>query len=116
VNKSAKILFVCSANKERSKTADEYFSLKYDRDDYQFDSAGTNLKTCFQEGTNPLTEELVLWADIIFAMEKKHKTFISSITKEKCDSKIKTLNIPDRFKYYQKELIELLEEKMEPYL
>ena len=111
-----KILFVCSANKQRSKTADDYSSAKFDLDRYQFDSAGTNLKICQKEGTNPLTEELVEWADLIFVMEKRHRTAISSITKEKCEFKIKTLNIPDRFKYYQKELIELLEEKVTDYL
>ncbi len=36
------ILFVCSANKDRSKTADDYFSKHYP--DLSFDSAGTNKK------------------------------------------------------------------------
>lgn len=104
------ILFVCSANKQRSKTADDYFSEKYP--DLHFDSAGTNLKICHQEGTNPLTEELVGWADVIFVMEKRHKDQINLHTSERYSKKIKVLNIPDRFKYYQKELIELLEEKV----
>ncbi|HLV40718.1 MAG TPA: hypothetical protein VKY37_00435 [Brumimicrobium sp.] len=109
---SKNILFICSANKQRSKTADDYFSAKYDSERYQFDSAGTNLKICQKEGTNPLSEELIDWADLIFVMEKRHKQAISSFTKEKFDSKVKVLNIPDRYKYYQKELIEILEEKM----
>lgn len=112
-----KILFVCSANKDRSKTADDYCSSKYDSDDnYEFDSAGTNLKICHQEGTNPLTEELLSWADLILVMENRHKQFINSQSKEKYESKIKILGIPDRFKYYQKELIEILEEKVSQYL
>lgn len=110
------ILFICSANKQRSKTADDYFSTKYSSEKYHFDSAGTNLKICHKEGTNPLTEELVEWADIIFVMEKRHKQFISSYSKEKVDSKIQVLNIPDHFKYYQKELIEILEDKLSNYL
>ncbi|WP_459209931.1 arsenate reductase/protein-tyrosine-phosphatase family protein [Aquimarina rhabdastrellae] len=109
------ILFICSANKQRSKTADDYFSSRY-VDQFLFDSAGTNLKICHKEGTNPLTEELVKWADLILVMEKRHKKLINSQTKEKYDFKIKVLNIPDRFKYYQKELIQLLEEKVIPYL
>ena len=104
------ILFVCSANKQRSKTADDYFSAKYP--DLHFDSAGTNLKICQQEGTNPLTEEMVEWADVIFVMEKRHKDQINQHTSERHSAKIKVLNIPDRFKYYQKELIALLEEKV----
>lgn len=110
------ILFICSANKQRSKTADDYFSEKYSTENYQFDSAGTNLKICQKEGTNPLTEELINWADLIFVMEKRHKQVISSFTKEKHDSKIKVLNIPDRYKYYQKELIEILDAKVSNYL
>ena len=40
------ILFVCSANKQRSKTAEDYFSSKYA--DFHFISAGTNRKICEQ--------------------------------------------------------------------
>ncbi len=110
MNNLKNILFVCSANKQRSKTAEDYFSAIYDN--YNFDSAGTNLKMCNREGTNPLTEELVEWADIVFVMEKKHKTLINSHTKEKHEKKVKVLGIPDRFKYYQKELIAILEQKL----
>ncbi|WP_299368652.1 hypothetical protein [Winogradskyella sp.] len=63
-----KILFVCSANKQRSKTASDYFSEKFS--DFEFDSAGTNFKVCNKEGTQPLTEALMNWADLVFAMEK----------------------------------------------
>jgi len=50
-----------------------------------------------------------------FVMENKHKVFVNSITKENHSNKIKVLRIPDRFKYYQKELIAILEEKLEGY-
>ena len=42
-----KILFVCSANKQRSKTASDYFSEKLTT--FEFDSAGTNHKICNKE-------------------------------------------------------------------
>ena len=105
------ILFVCSANKDRSKTADDYFSKKYP--EIHFDSAGTNLKICQKLGTNPMTEELAQWADEIIVMEKKHRDLINSHTAENYAKKIRVLNIPDVYKYYQKELIELLEEKVQ---
>ncbi|NVK62954.1 MAG: phosphotyrosine protein phosphatase [Flavobacteriales bacterium] len=104
------ILFVCSANKERSKTADDYFSEKYPH--IQFDSAGTNLKICQKEGTNPMTEELADWADEIIVMEQKHANLINQHTDRNYARKIRILHIPDHYKYYQKELIELLEEKV----
>ncbi|MFK7784349.1 MAG: phosphotyrosine protein phosphatase [Crocinitomicaceae bacterium] len=104
------ILFVCSANKDRSKTADDYFSEKYPQ--YHVDSAGTNIKLCHKEGTNPMSEELAEWADEIIVMEKKHQAFVNSLSSKNVSKKIRVLNIPDYFNYYQKELIELLEEKV----
>jgi len=38
------VLFICSTNKQRSKTAEDYFSSKYA--DFHFISAGTNIKIC----------------------------------------------------------------------
>ena len=107
-----KILFVCSANKQRSKTASDYFSEKLAT--YEFDSAGTNRKICNKEGTQPLTEALMEWADLVIVMEEKHRRIISENGGSQFRKNIKVLNIPDHFKYYQKELIQLLEEKVEP--
>lgn len=106
------ILFVCSANKQRSKTASDYFSEKLPS--YNFDSAGTNHKICHKEGTIPLTENLMQWADIVFVMENKHLKVITENGGSHFRKKINVLSIPDRYKYYQKELIELLELKAEP--
>ncbi|MDG1332534.1 MAG: phosphotyrosine protein phosphatase [Crocinitomicaceae bacterium] len=104
------ILFVCSANKQRSKTADDYFAEKYP--ELNFDSAGTNLKICQKEGTNPMSEDLAEWADVIYVMEKRHKDLINKHTSASYSKKIRVLHIPDRFKYYQKELIEILEDRL----
>ncbi len=108
------ILFVCSANKQRSATADHYFSEKYT--ELNFDSAGTNHKICRKEGTTPLEEEHLIWADLVVVMESKHKAIIKKNTGSKYSSKIKIANIQDVFKYYQKELIVELEEKVDPML
>lgn len=108
------ILFVCSANKQRSKTAADYFSEKLTN--FIFDSAGTNHKICNQEGTQPLTFDLMEWADLVIVMEEKHRKIIIENGGSKFRKKISVLSIPDRFKYYQKELIELLEQKVSPLL
>lgn len=107
-----KILFVCSANKQRSNTASDYFSKKHE--DIEFDSAGTNHKICNKEGTQPLTEALMSWADLVIVMEEKHRKIITENGGSNFRKKIRVLSIPDRFKYYQKELITLLEDKAEP--
>jgi predicted protein tyrosine phosphatase len=103
------ILFVCSANKQRSKTAEDYFSGKFPH--FGISSAGTNLAICEKEGTNPLTEEMLIEADVILVMEEKHRQQIRKHTKGKYDHKLTVLAIEDRYKYYQAELIQLLEEK-----
>lgn len=60
-----KVLFVCSQNRLRSPTAEQVFSR---RRDLEVESAGTN-----HDADNPLTHELVAWAEIIFVMEKAHR-------------------------------------------
>lgn len=109
-----KFLFICSANKQRSKTAEDYFSESFPG--VHCESAGTNRKICEQEGTNPVTEELLEWADVIFAMENHHVRTINQMTEKRFRSKIVVLSVPDRYKYFQKELIALLEEKLADYL
>jgi predicted protein tyrosine phosphatase len=109
-SKHTQILFVCSANKERSKTAEDYFAEGYP--DFEFRSIGTNQKICSQEGTFYLNEEHLTWADTIYAMEQKHKKEVLRFSKSVSSKKVKMLNIPDHFTYYQKELLELLAEKV----
>lgn len=107
-----KILFVCSANKDRSKTAEDYFSEKFQ--ELEFASAGTNHKICHRLGTQPITQELLNWSEIIMVMEEKHRSFIKHSYYGVADKRIKVLSIPDRFKYFQNELIEILVNKVEP--
>ena len=108
------ILFVCSANKQRSKTAEDYFSENYSNINFQ--SAGTNLKLCQKEGTNPLDNVMLENADLVFVMESKHKTDIKEMTGKQYLKKIIILNRPDIYKYYDKELIEILSSKVGAYL
>lgn len=105
-----KILFVCSANKQRSKTAEDYFASKYNG--YEFLSAGTNLKICRKEGSTELTKDLLEWAEVVYVMEKRHLEQIQKNTGSTYYTKIKVLGIPDIYKYYDVGLIELLEERV----
>ncbi|TIW64211.1 MAG: protein tyrosine phosphatase, partial [Mesorhizobium sp.] len=66
---------------------------------------------------NPLTHELVAWADIIFVMEKAHraklqKKFRSSLKK----ARLICLDIPDDYEFMDPELVQLLEAKVSRYL
>lgn len=71
-------LFVCSANIQRSKTAEDYFSQKHNN--LNFKSAGANIKLCQKEGPNLITEDMLIWADIVFVMEQKHMKIINENT------------------------------------
>ena len=94
INKTINILFLCSANKDRSKTAEDYFSSIFP--ELNFESAGTNLKLCRKEGTNPISEKFIERADIIYTMESKHKERINKYTKAKPGKKRTVLGIQDR--------------------
>ncbi len=104
------ILFVCSANKDRSKTAEDYFSVQFPN--LQFDSAGTNKKICNKLGTNYINEEQLNVADTVFVMENKHLKAIKEVFGNKYFNKITVLNIHDIYKYGSKELIEILKSKI----
>ena len=103
-------LFICSANKQRSKTAEDYFALKFQ--EHEFLSAGTNLKVCRKEGTTELTKDLLEWADKVYVMEKKHLDQIQKHTGSKYYSKITVLHIPDIYQYYDKGLLRILDERI----
>ncbi len=105
-----KVLFVCSGNKQRSPTAEDYFSAQYP--DMEFESAGTNHKFCQKEGTTPLTEDQMQWADLVVVMENHHRNLIRKHVKHKYDHKIKVLDIKDVYQYGQRELVEILQEKV----
>jgi predicted protein tyrosine phosphatase len=99
-----KVLFVCTANKLRSPTAEDVFR---DFPGIEAISAGTD-----QEAPTPLTKELVASADLIFAMENHHRERIRKKFKQRpADNRIITLNIPDEFERGDPYLIELLEKK-----
>ena len=103
------VLFVCSQNRLRSPTAEQVFS---GRGDIEVASAGTN-----HDADNPLTHELVAWADIIFVMEKAHRAklqqkFKTSLKK----ARVICLDIPDDYEFMDPVLIRLLEARVSRYL
>ena len=103
------ILFVCSQNRLRSPTAEQVFS---HRDDIAVASAGTN-----HDAENPLTAELVAWADIIFVMEKAHRTKVQTRFRAALQrARVICLDIPDEYGFMDPDLIRLLETKVAPFL
>ena len=76
--------------------------------DLKFESAGTNLNLCRKLGTNPLSEDVLANADLILVMEEKHRKAVLGFSQQKLGNRIRVLNIPDRYEYYESTLIQLL--------
>jgi predicted protein tyrosine phosphatase len=103
------ILFVCSRNKWRSRTAETIFR---DDQNHHVKSAGTE-----NDARVKVTEKLLAWADLIFVMEKRHKQRLmekfESVIQNK---KIVILEIEDHYQYMDPELIETLRISVAPYI
>lgn len=73
-------------------------------------------------GTEPsarikLTLKTILWADIIFVMEKKHKErILQKYGHEIEDRPIVVLDIPDEYQFMDPDLIVEIKSKVEQYL
>lgn len=99
------ILFVCSQNRLRSPTAEQVFA---DYPGVEVASAGTN-----NDAENPLTGELVKWADMIVVMERQHKAKLQRKFRTSLrGQRIICLDIPDDYGFMDTELIHLLATRM----
>lgn len=75
-------------------------------------SAGTSC-----DSDTVINDELVEWADIIFAMERTHRAKIQTAHRAALkDTRIVVLGIPDDFEFMDEALVELLETKMRSWL
>lgn len=102
-------LFACSKNRLRSPTAEHIFA---DIAGINALSAGTN-----RDAEEPLSDELVEWADSIFVMERIHRSKIQTKHRGALkDTRIVVLNIPDDYEFMDPPLIRLLRSKMRRWL
>lgn len=103
------ILFVCSANRLRSLTAEQVFSTW---PGIETDSAGIS------NGADVLlSAEQIEWADLIFVMEKTHRNklnrkFRASLNKKR----VICLDIPDDYEFMDPVLVQILESRVGRYL
>lgn len=103
------VLFVCSRNRLRSPTAEQVFA---DRPGVEVLSAGLD-SGC----GNPLTPELVGWADIIFVMEQTHRAKLTKRFRSSLKSQqVIVLGIPDNYGFMDPELVRLLEARVPRFL
>jgi predicted protein tyrosine phosphatase len=106
---ATKLLFICSRNEWRSRTAEEIFK---DRPGYAVKSAGTEPSARIR-----VTEGLIGWADVIFVMERKHRSILQERFGALLDGRaIHCLDIPDDFGFMDPDLILSLESSVAEYV
>lgn len=104
-----KILFLCGRNKWRSPTAEALFAW---HPGTECASAGLS-----RDADTPVSVDLVQWADVIFVMEKAHKTKLSTRFKAQlADKRVICLGIADNYRFMDPALVTLLTSKVTPHL
>jgi predicted protein tyrosine phosphatase len=103
------VLFVCSRNQWRSPTAERMFK---GHPVIIARSAGTSLSA-----RHRISHVDIDWADVILVMEDKHRERIVADYAHWIEhTPIHVLDIPDEYKYMDPELIDILEQTVEPLL
>ena len=103
------VLFICTQNRLRSPTAEQVFA---DWPGIQTQSAGLG-----NEAGNPVSPELLAWADLIFVMERAHRNKLSKKFRPYLGGKrVICLGIPDDYEYMDPILVHLLRQKVTRFL
>jgi predicted protein tyrosine phosphatase len=103
------LLFVCSANRLRSPTAEQVFSTW---PGIETDSAGIS-----SGASVLLSSEQVDWADIIFVMEKTHRTkLVRQFRRHLKNKRVICLDIPDNYAFMDPVLVQTLENRVGRFL
>jgi predicted protein tyrosine phosphatase len=96
-----RLLFVCGRNRLRSPTAEVLFSRVRG---VETCSAGVS-----PDADQPLTADLVQWADMVFVMEAAHRVKMSRrFARMLRGKRVVCLSIQDDFEYMTPELVRLL--------
>ena len=103
------VLFVCSMNRWRSPTAEKVYE-KHDL--IHVRSRGTSRKAVRTVGADDLK-----WADVIIAMETKHRTLLKSrFSGEISSTECHVLHIPDDYQFMDPELVQIIKDATGPIL
>jgi predicted protein tyrosine phosphatase len=107
---TTRLLFVCTANSERSPTAEELF-LTSRR--YVAASAGIH-----RAAARVITQQLVDWADVIFVMSEAEDAHATILEKsfDLSGTRVVDLGIPDKYPRGSEKLKELLRVILGSYL
>lgn len=99
------ILFVCGKNKWRSPTAERIYK---NDDRIEVRSAGMSGKS-----KHTISNADIQWADLILVMESRYKSQIMGLFRDLSLPRIENLDIPDKYEYMERKLIEIIEQGVE---
>lgn len=105
------ILFLCTSNVNRSKTAENLFRSLHP--EHNFLSAGLSEKYCKANNSTLCTVKLLQWADRIYVFEQIHIDRIIEHTGTRYLSRITNLDIEDVYAYMEDRLCVHLKSKLE---
>lgn len=97
------ILFVCSANINRSTTAELWFAWRNPENKYS--SAGSSRFACNKYGGNYVTEKQLQEADRIVCLENRNKAEIEKQFGSSYSNKTEVACIPDKYRFMELQLI-----------
>jgi predicted protein tyrosine phosphatase len=104
-----KLLFICTENTMRSRTAELVYA---ENGQYQTRSAGISKSAKVR-----VTPELLHWSDMIFVMEEEQKEFLTRKFKAEIGFReIIVLDISDYYYIMEPELVDLIKTRVDPYL
>lgn len=109
MTKTKHLLFICSKNEWRSRTAETIFR----------NTEGINVKSAGTSKTARIrvNATLINWAELIFVMEDSHKQRITADFGDLlADKTVIVLDIPDEYPYMNEELIAELRDSVAYYL
>jgi predicted protein tyrosine phosphatase len=103
------VLFICTQNRLRSPTAEQVFA---DWPGVETQSAGLG-----NEAGNPVSPELIAWADLIFVMEAAHRRKLAAKFRAHLGGKrVICLDIPDDYGFMDPALVRVLQAKVTRFL
>ncbi len=103
------ILFICTANRDRSRTAEIHFQSKYP--EHRFRSAGINQFLSERHGGVHLKRYMLDVASRIICMEQEHYWYILDKIDKKYAEKVEILHLGDTETFMSESLIKILESK-----
>lgn len=103
-----KLLFVCTANMDRSPTAEGLFR---SHAFYEARSCGTS---AFAQ--TPVDEGQLNWADVVICMEEHHRQALALRFPEVQHMEVHVLDVPDIYARGEAVLVDVLRAKLAPWL